>query len=342
MHVSELDDLEASVQELISLAEMELEEKRLQQQRQDKIEKVRQDLYQRLTPLLEQVSKALALFTNEDADSIARKKLEEKASDLRYKLDNLDLLAAEAVDGELIANEEVLLGQRDLERDNRWRMTLKADLIEMILEQDDFYKSTDAAVSVRGYMHELKVIGALEEVVDALMNQINQHSEDGPVARLRGTHEQTLNFIYNKALENRSRVERIPDVHPRLRHRSSERRPNPYSQLEGKVVIYGGHDRLETAVRNRLRDSKVLLLWCTAQSGLQMADQAESHVSTADLVIIITGYASHKLTDKAMQAMQQAGKNPHMVNTTGMIRLLEAIEYGLKTKLLMNQYSKSA
>jgi hypothetical protein len=138
MHVSELDDLEASVQELISLAEMELEEKRLQQQRQDKIEKVRQDLYQRLTPLLEQVSKALALFTNEDADSIARKKLEEKASDLRYKLDNLDLLAAEAVDGELIANEEVLLGQRDLERDNRWRMTLKADLIEMILEQDDF------------------------------------------------------------------------------------------------------------------------------------------------------------------------------------------------------------
>ncbi len=342
MHTSELDDLEASVQDLISMAEMELEEKRLQQQREDKIQRAREDLEQRLLPLLEQVNKALSLFAPDDTDSIARKKLEEKAADLRYKLDHLDLLAAEVVDEELIANEENLLGQRDLERDNRWRQTLKADLLEMILEQDDFYKATDAAIAIRGYMHELKIIGALDEVVDALMRQINDHSEDGPVARLRGTHEQTLNFIYNKALENRSRVERIPDVQPRIRHRSSEKRPNPYSQLEGKVVIYGGHDRLETAVRNRLRDSKVTLIWCTAQSGLQMADQAENHVSTADLVIIITGYASHKLTDKAMQAVQQAGKTPQMVNTTGMIRLLEAIEYGLKTKLLMSQYSKSA
>ncbi|MBD3881003.1 DUF2325 domain-containing protein [Phormidium tenue FACHB-886] len=347
MDLSELDDLENSVQDLLSLAKIELEEKRLQQQRDEQIQQEIDRIKQRLEPLLGQVEQMLAQLTAEDfVDSVTRQKLEDKATDLRQKLADAPLLAAQTVDRQLILNEERLLDERLNEQTNRWRQGLKADLLEMIAEQEDFFSATDAAIAIRVHVHDLKAIGALEEVVDALITQINDHSEEGPVARLRGSHEQTLTFIYNKALENRSRVERAPDVQPRVRHRSSDKRPTPYNALEGKVVIFGGHDRLETAIRNRLRDANVNLIWCTAQAGPQIAGQAESHIATADLILVITGYTSHKLTDKAMQAAQRTGKSVEMINTTGVVRVLEAIEYGLKTQVLAqrlkNHYSKPA
>lgn len=346
MDISELDDLENSVQDLLSLAKIELEEKRLQQQRDEQIEQEIVKIKERLEPLLSQIESMLSQLTSEDfVDSVTRKKLEAKAQDLRERLASAPLLAAQTIDRQMILNEEKLLDERVAEQTNRWRLALKADLLEMISEQEDFYSATDASIAIRAYLHDLKGINCLEEVVDALINQINAHSEEGPVARLRGSHEQTLAFIYNKALENRSRVERAPDVQPRVRHRTSEKRPNPYSILEGKVVIFGGHDRLESAVRNRLRDANVNLVWCTAQAGPQIAEQSESHIASADLVLVVTGYTSHKLTDKAMQAAQRASKSVEMVNTTGVVRVLEAIEYGLKTKQLarhLNQFSKPA
>lgn len=346
MDISELDDLENSVQDLLSLAKIELEEKRLQQQRDDQIAQEIVRIKERLEPLLQQVEDMLSQLAPEDfVDSVTRKKLEAKAEDLRTRLANAPDLAAQTIDRQMILNEERLLDERLTEQTNRWRQGLKADLLEMISEQQDFYSATDAAIAIRAYIHDLKAIGALEEVVDTLIAQINDHSEEGPVARLRGSHEQTLNFIYNKALENRSRVERAPDVQPRVRHRNTEKRPNPYGALEGKVVIFGGHDRLESAVRNRLRDADVNLVWCTAQAGPQIAEQTESHIMSADLILVVTGYTSHKLTDKAVQAAQRAGKTVEMVNTTGVVRVLEAIEYGLKSKLLarrLNHFSKPA
>ena len=346
MDISELDELENSVQDLLSLAKIELEEKRLQQQRDEQISQEISKIKQRLEPLLAQIEEMLSKLTSEDfVESVTRQKLDEKAADLRKKLENAPLLAAQTIDRQMILNEERLLDERLTEQTNRWRQALRADLLEMITEQQDFFSATDASIAVRGYIHDLKAINALEEVVDALIAQINTHSEEGPVARLRGSHEQTLLFIYNKALENRSRVERAPDVQPRVRHRTSEKRPNPYGTLEGKVVIFGGHDRLETAVRNRLREANVNLVWCTAQAGPQLAEQAESHITSADLILVITGYTSHKLTDKAVQSAQRSGKTVEMINTTGVVRVLEAIEYGLKTKLLarrLNHFSKPA
>ncbi|MCU0567391.1 MAG: DUF2325 domain-containing protein [Oculatellaceae cyanobacterium Prado106] len=288
--------------------------------------------------MLAQVEDMLAHLNADDfVDSLTRQKLNAKADDLRQKLADAPLLAAQTIDRQMILKEERLLDERLNEQANRWRQGLRADLLEMIAEQEDFYSATDAAIAIRPHIHDLKAIGALEEVVEALIQQINANSEEGPVARMRGSYEQTLSFIYNKALENRARVDRAPDVQPRVRHRTTEKRPNPYSQLTGKVVIFGGHDRLETSVRNRLRDADVNLIWCTAQAGPQLAEQAESHVASADLALIVTGYTSHKLTDKAMQAAQRSGKSVEMINTTGVVRVLEAIEYGLKSKLLAKQ-----
>ena len=338
MEFSELDDLENSVQDLLSLAKIELEEKRLQQQREEQVDQEIIRIQTRLAPLLLQIEEMLAKLNAEDfVESITKQKLEEKAADLRQKLEDAPLLASQTIDRQMILNEERLLDERITEQTNRWRQGLRADLLEMIAEQIDFYSATDTSIAIRAHIHDLKAIGALEEVVDALINQINGHSEEGPVARLRGSHEQTLSFIYNKALENRARVDRAPDVQPRVRHRTTEKRPNPYGLLEGKVVIFGGHDRLETSIRNRLRESNVNLVWCTAQAGPQLAEQAESHICKADLVLVVTGYTSHKLTDKAMQSAQRAGKTVEMVNTTGVVRVLEAIEYGLKSLQLAKQ-----
>ena len=343
MEISELSELESSVQSLLGLAKVELEEQRLQQRREEQIQAALNEIKQRLEPLLEQVEAMIKQFDEREiSDSSARQKLEEKAADIRRQLEEAPFLAAQTVDRQTIAHEERLLDKQLLEQTNQWRQALKTDLLEMITEQQDFFSATDAAISIRGYLHDLKAINALEEVVEALIHQINILSEEGPVARLRGTHEQTLTFIYNKALENRARVERAAEVQPRTRHRTSEKRPNPYTGLSGKVVVFGGHDRLASSVRNRLRDSGVQLEWCTAQDGLQLAQQIENHIYTADLLLIITGYASHSLTEKAMQVAQKANKTPEMINTTGMTRVLEAIEFGLKTKLLASQYSRSA
>jgi hypothetical protein len=210
----------------------------------------------------------------------------------------------------------------------------------MIEEQNDFFSATDASIAVRGYANDLKAIGALEVVVEALIDQINSHSEEGPVARLRGSHEQTLTFIYNKALENRSRVDRAPDVQPTARHRKSEKRPALYTDLGGKVLVFGGHDRLQTAVKNRLRDSAINLMWYTEQDGLQLAAQGESQIAGGDLIIIVTGYASHSLTERAIEACRRANKTYEIVNTTGMTRLLEVIESGLKAKQLARHWKQ--
>ena len=346
MDILELDHLETSVNDLLLTAKLELEAKRLEQQRDEQVQKVVAEIHKRLDPLLEQVEDTISKFEVMNVeDSIVRQKLEEKAADLRRQLEEAPILAAQVADRQLILNEERLLDEQLAEQTNSWREELKADLLDMISEQEDFYSATDGAISLRAYLQDLKAINALEEVVDALINQINLHSKEGPVAKLRGTHEQTLNFIYDKAMENRARVEVSRNVQPRIRHRHSEKRPNPYNTLEGKIVLFGGHDRLATAVKNRLRDSQVTLIWCTAQDGLQMAQQAESHIASADLVLIITGYASHSLTEKAIQAAQRTGITPEMINTTGMTKVLEIIEYSLKTKLLarhLSQSSKSA
>lgn len=341
MDISEIDELEASVGDLLLAAKAEIEHKRIQQQRDLQIHENLVKIENRLKPLLEKVEITLKdLYTEGFNDSPTVKKLEQKASDIRQELAESPMLAAQQADKQMILQEERLLDERVAEQTLQWRRELKADLLEMVTEQTDFYSATDAAIAIRGFVNDLKVIGALEELVEALINQINSYSIEGPVAKIRGSHENTLNFIYGKALENRASVDRPPDVQPPTRHRRSEKRPSLYTDLKGKVVIFGGHDRLETAVKNRLRDSEVYLIWCTEQGGLQLATQGESHISSADLIIIVTGYASHSLTEKAMESCRRLGKNPEMINTTGMTRVLEVIESGLKTQLLARHWNQ--
>lgn len=52
MDITELDDIETSVQDLLSLAKIELKEKQLQQQREQQIDQKITEIKQRLEPLL--------------------------------------------------------------------------------------------------------------------------------------------------------------------------------------------------------------------------------------------------------------------------------------------------
>ncbi|NJL00337.1 MAG: DUF2325 domain-containing protein [Spirulinaceae cyanobacterium RM2_2_10] len=343
MDILELNDMKNSVENLLARARLELEEKRLQRQREVQIAEKTTEIEQEIKPLLTEVEAMLSQFDAEGiADSTTRQQLESKAAELRHNLENAHIAACQAVDSELILYEESLLNEQLNEHLVQWRQELKADLLETIAEQQDFFSATDAAVTVRDFVTDLQAINALEEVVEALIDRINALSDRGPVARLQYSHEQTLDFIYDKALENRSRASRPTEVRARVRHRSHVKRPNPYGELSGKVVIFGGHDRLKTSVQNRLRCSEVDLSWCTAQDGLQMAQQIEARINSADLILIVTGYASHPLTEKAGQMAQKVGKTPQMINTTGMTRILEAIEYGLKVQSLAGKLSDNA
>ncbi|NJK60192.1 MAG: DUF2325 domain-containing protein [Oscillatoriales cyanobacterium SM2_1_8] len=340
MDISDLDNLEQSVERLLAQAREDLEKEKLRQQRERQIQEFVEQIESRLQPLLTKVEAALATLDASGMDNPkTRQQLEEKAAEIRQELAEAPAKAQEHAEKQFLLQEDRLVEEREAQEVERWRHQLKADLLEMIAEQTDFYSATDAAIAIKGHVSDLKAVGGLEEVVEALMHQINTNSEtEGPVARLRGSHEQTLTFIYNKALENRSRVDRPPNVQPATRHRKSERKPSLYTDLEGKVLVFGGHDRLESAVRNRLRDSTVYLVWATEQGGLQLAAQAESQIPSADLVLIVTGYASHSLTERAIESCKRCGQPYEIINTTGMTRLLEAIESGLKARQLAKRW----
>ncbi|AFY38509.1 hypothetical protein Lepto7376_2219 [[Leptolyngbya] sp. PCC 7376] len=337
----ELENLEASVENLLFAAKTDLEERKLQQQRDQQYQEIVRQRESKLQPLLKKVEEMISTYRAEgyqNAEMISQ--LQEKADDIKKEIAEIPEKASEIVDNQLVLREERLLEEKAREKVQKWQTDLRDDLLEMVNEQNDFFSATDAAIAVRSYIDDLKELGALDEVVDALIAQINQHSEEGPVARLRGTHEQTLNFIYNKALENRSRTEHHPNIQPKSRHRKSDSKPELYANLIGKVLVFGGHDRLQTAVRNRLRNSQVELQWYSEQDGLQLSTQGEAQVNNYDLILIITGYASHSMTERAMDACKKADRSFEIIKTTGMTRVLEAIESGLKTQQLAQMWNK--
>ena len=337
----ELENLEASVENLLSAAKTDLEERKLQQQRDSQYQEIVRQRESKLQPLLKKVEAMISTYRAEGYQNVEMiSQLQEKAEDIRREIAEIPEKAAELVDSQLVLREERLLEEKARQKLQMWQGDLRDDLLEMVHEQGDFFSATDAAIAVRSYVDDLKEIGALEEVVEALIEQINEHSEEGPVARLRGTHEQTLNFIYNKALENRSRTDHHPNIQPKSRHRKSDKRPELYANLSGKVLVFGGHDRLQTAVRNRLRNSEVELQWYSEQDGLQLSAQGEAQVSNYDLILIITGYASHSMTERAMEACKKADKSFEIIKTTGMTRVLETIEAGLKAYQLAQLWSK--
>ncbi len=338
-------ELEKKTQALIASGMSELKEIEAQQQRQTQIAEIAEEIRQRLVPLVEKVETLIGQFAQQAVgNSLTLKQLEQQKETLESQIQLAEVLAEAKIDEKLLQEEERLLAKQDAESLREWRLRVKEELIELIEEQDDFYRATDVAIAVKGYADDLKETGALEEVVNRLVEQINRYdrkaSETGsPAAKFRGSYENTLNFIVDVAHRNRQAAIDPPRNEFTSRQVKPSSRTTACEGLGGKVVIVGGHDRLETAVRNRLRQSEVELVWATSQTGPGIWAQVEAQLPGADLIIVLTGYASHKLTEKILGG--KGGRTPTYLTTTGMTRLVEAIEVGLKSQQLSQQLGKS-
>ena len=148
MHISELDELEASVSDLLTMAKVELEQNRLQLQRDRQIQDAVTQIEARLKPLLAKIEQVLQEFSRDGhQDSETKQRLEKKAADIKQEIAEAPILAAQLADRQLILSEERLLDERITEQTAQWRKELKADLLEMIEEQRDFFSATDASIA---------------------------------------------------------------------------------------------------------------------------------------------------------------------------------------------------
>lgn len=88
MHISELDELEASVSDLLTMAKVELEQNRLQQQRDRQIQEAVSQIEARLKPLLAKIEQVLKEFDREgQKDSETKQRLEKRRriSDRKFR-----------------------------------------------------------------------------------------------------------------------------------------------------------------------------------------------------------------------------------------------------------------
>lgn len=326
-------DLETSIQGLLQQAELELAEQKIRSERQEKLAQTSEALTVKFNDWLGKIDSSLAEYERQAINSSAQKQLQEQRTCLLENLAHVETLAAEAVDEEFFQKEEALIERQFSQEMDRWRQQLKGNLIRTIRDQQNFFDATDVALVVRDYLADLSAIGALPEITQALVNQINDLSTKGVTARHVGTDEGTVRLIADKALENRQRSDRGPL--PRQPHRQILNRPNLYHDLSGLVVIAGGHTRLEVHIRDRLKESKVRIVWAVNNAGVAQFQSAATATGKADLVLIIAGYAGHSMTELVMTAAKAAGSPAQKVLTTGMTGILEAIAIGLRTKHLM-------
>lgn len=328
--------LQADVNGLITFAETELEEQRLQQERTSRINETIKSLEPQLRKIQQSIQAKLTSYANQKiADSLTKSRLEEQLKTVEEKLSQLDLVAMEIVDADVLKQEERLLERQLAAETQAWREELKLDLLEALEREANFFAATDAAVEITQYLDDLKAINALGEVAAALVEAINRNSDQGLVAKHRRTDEHTIRVSYEKAMENRGRANQPRVAKAKTNHRQTEQRPNPYQDLQGKVVVVGGHAQLETHVRKRLLNTAVEVFWCSATLGSRPLEQTMNQLESADLVLLLTGPAAHPESSQVINAAKRVDKEIVRINCSGLTRILEAIAYGLKAKQLI-------
>jgi len=279
---------------------------------------------------------------NYELPKLAENLLENRQAHPQETIDWIGQIIEERRQQQAREEADTQLRRRDREELQRCRREKKRQLLATIAEQDDYYEASDLAIEIHYAKEDLKSLEALEEVVNALLNKINDCNREGKPIVIAGTPEWKLSRMYEKATKLRQQK------HPPLltlvpsggstRSRSTASddcdesdEPDPYADLSGKVVIFGGQNNVKVQVEECLRQSKVNLVWCTAEDGDQWAKQTESHIAQADLVMIITGRGTpHKQTINAKRAAKNLRKPLTQCDrASGKDSLLERIKTGL-------------
>ena len=274
---------------------------------------------------------------------LAEKLLEIRQSPPQEAIDWVGHLIEERRQQQEREEADTQLRRREREELQRRRHEKKRQLLATIAAQESYYEASDLAIEVHYAKEDLKSLEALEEVVNALLNKINDCNREGSPIVIAGTPEWKLSRMYEKATKLRQQkyplhLTLVPPNGGSTRARAasedsdeSDETPDPYAELAGKVVIFGGQNNVKVQVEECLRQSKVHLVWCTAEDGDQWAKQTESHIAQADLVVLITGRGTpHKQTISAKRVAKNCRKLLTQCDrASGKDSLLEHIKTGL-------------
>jgi len=260
---------------------------------------------------------------------------------LQEKIAQVELLMAdpEEMALRLYASEEseALLQAEKVQMNLRldeWRRALADDIQQSILNADEYFQASDLAIYVSDYRDDLAAIGLFDKMVELLVQRINELDNSGKPKEIRG-HARTLDWLVDFAQKQRyprtmfggdGSISKL-----RQTTRKQAHRPFTYPHLKGKVIVFGGHPHMYEGVRERLTGSMVNLVWFDMeQADTQVRDRSDV-VKDADLVVLVTPYASHKFQDIARSACKRFGRELIPCNKTGITSMLDVISQNLVT-----------
>jgi hypothetical protein len=338
----ELEEITESIQQLLYHAETEFAEYEQEQTRQTEIDALAQQLRSEIDQLIEQILPVLAKYQSIGLQTPTFQELQQHLKNLQQMAESVNQIAAIEIDDRIWQEQAALMKRQESEALQEYRQQIYQDILGQIQSAPDFFAATDLALLVKHYADDLIEIDTLQSVVERLIERINeldQVERPTPVAFLRGTHRATLNFIAEKALQNRQGSNCASMPLPQIKRTVKAPRSKGGGELTGKVIIFGGHSRLVAALKEKL--PHVDLTTTTPQDGNGQVENAIQQVVFADLVLIMTAYISHNVGDRAKQACKDKGKTPLLINTTGLTRCLEVIKGTLLAKDLAKKFQKS-
>ncbi len=254
------------------------------------------------------------------------------------RLDLVEQLIEDRREEQVQEEQELNLNRQQREDLQRQRQAQQTHLLQVIAEQENFFEASLVAIDVYHAMPDLKALGVLESVVDALLAKINQCSQTTKKIMLVGTPQQKLSQMYRKALEFQNGGSLFEPTNTGKAKKPARAKagnrvdtPDPYGDLKGKVVIFGGHAATKKQVKQNLPN--VELVWCTLEDGERAAKQAAEQIATADLVILLTDDTKHKTTNIAETAAKKVGKKPIRCHKEGQRSLISYIALHLKFRV---------
>ncbi len=337
-----------------ALAEQKRREREAQRQkeREHKVQLYCEQVRQRLYPLQEQLTASLEECSSLGDDHPVYldllSQLNQVAEQIEHPYPLAEQLYEEELERERIQEqqkeweEQVLVEEQRMEEEiNRWRQDLFQDLLHTIDTSENYFEASDLAIYIRDYKEDLIAIDVLETVMQYLIERLNELNTKDTVLELRHPIEVTLDRMVDFALKQRVQQSNFfktntPPSQLRQSHRRQAERPFQYSGITGKVVVFGGHPRMQRNVARRLPD--VNLVWFNQDDSVtSMSDRAEV-VRDADLVILVTAYTSHKVQKIAQASCDAYGVDLAYQNSTGIRPMLELIAVELKKSQLAGRF----
>jgi hypothetical protein len=351
------DPISAKAQEIaekIAKAKRALAEKKkrerqaeLERQREHKIQLYCEQVRQGLMPLRDQLQESLeecAILGEEDP---TYQELKQKWEEITQQIEDPRSLAEEMYQDEL-EREELLAQQKEWEEQaaleekrmeeevNQWRQDLFQDLLQTIESAENYFEASDIAIHIRDYKEDLLAIDALEPTLVRLIERLNKLNTRDTVLELRYPIDATLNRMADFAMNQRMQGSFFKGTNGSTQLKQSHRRqtnsPFEYKDVVGKVVVYGGHPRMQRNVARRL--PFVNLIWFNQEEGVSSMVERSDVVKDADLVILVTAYTSHKVQKIAQSNCDSYGLTLTYQNSTGIGSMLELIAVELKKKQL--------